>query len=103
MQKRGPPPSPETQVQKKAIIEQQNTEKSMITANPETSVTRSLFDDKNTPKPCNREEVKEMEMNKTHPQDEEEGELPRKTVNCIKRAMQELLDEKITPLEEKIN
>ena len=35
--------------------------------------------------------------------EEGEEELPRRTINCIKRAMQELLDEKITPLEEKIN
>ena len=43
-----------------------------------------------------------METEATH-QHKEEDELPRRTINCMKRAMQELLDEKITPLEDKIN
>ena len=38
-------------------------------------------------------------MTDTDPEKDEEEELPRKTMLCMKRAMQELID----PLEEKIN
>ena len=93
--KKRTPPSPEAQVQKKAIIGQEST------VNSEINVTRSLFENKDTSEPSTREEEEDMKTGKIQPNGDEEEELPRKTVNCIKRAMQELLDEKITPQKKK--
>ena len=92
--KRRTPPSIESELTYKKLPKQRNPEMPnhvLFEEVPERKdMEVEITDTDTTPKTI---------MTDTDPQKDEEEELPRKTILCMKKAMQELID----PLEEKIN
>ena len=96
--KKRTPPSIEKQSNKKVLVEDNMMEGETTEPPTQNLVDKLTTDQDPTTEEGDRKLIKKIVGSNNEDEDEEE-ELPRKTINCMKKALQEL----ITPIENKVN